>query len=299
MNGPQFMPDPEILPAPTTLPAPPRLIALDAFRGAVIALMVLVNDPGDGAHVYSPLQHADWNGWTPTDVVFPSFLWIVGVAITLALGRRLAAGVARSTLFKQVVRRSLILYLLGCAIYIYPHFDPSTQRLMGVLQRIAICYLIASAIYLTTGIRGQIIWIVSLLASYWLMMKLIPVPGFGAGHLDVEGNLAHYIDRIVLGHHNYAATKTWDPEGFVDRHHPLWDSGRRHTAYAPNHRRAQHLALLCRQSAAGRRVDLQQLAADQQEALDQFLLALHGRPRFRDVGDVPVDHRWHGLEAFL
>ena len=209
------MPEPEILTAPATLPTPPRLIALDAFRGAVIALMVLVNDPGDGAHVYSPLRHADWNGWTPTDVVFPSFLWIVGVAITLALGRRLASGIARSTLFAQIARRSVILYLLGCAIYVYPHFDPSTQRLMGVLQRIAICYLIGSAVYLTTGVRGQIIWIVSLLASYWLMMKLIPVPGFGAGRLDVEGNLAHYVDRIVLGNHNYTSTKTWDPEGFV------------------------------------------------------------------------------------
>ena len=215
MYVPQPMPDPETLTAQATAPPSTRLVSLDAFRGAIIALMVLVNDPGDGSHVYAPLQHAEWNGWTPTDVVFPSFLWIVGVAITLSLGRRLASGVTRSTLFKQVARRSVFLYLLGCAIYVYPHFDLSTQRLMGVLQRIAICYLIASAIYLTTGIRGQIIWIVSLLASYWLMMKLIPVPGFGAGRLDVEGNLAHYVDRVVLGAHNYAATKTWDPEGFV------------------------------------------------------------------------------------
>lgn len=89
------------------------------------------------------------------------------------------------------------------------------MRVLGVLQRLAICYVIASAIYLTTSIRGQVIWIVCLLTSYWLLMTLVPVPGCGAGHLDVECNFAHYIDRIVLGAHNYHSTKTWDPEGIV------------------------------------------------------------------------------------
>jgi predicted acyltransferase len=194
--------------------APPRLISLDVFRGATMALMVLVNTPGDGAHSYGPLQHADWNGWTLTDTVFPSFLWIVGVAITLSLGKRLAAGVARRSLFMQVLRRAAILYVLGLVVYAYP-FSLSTQRLLGVLQRIAICYLIASVVYLTTGVRGQLIWIVSLLAGYWIVMKLVPVPGYGAGDLAVEHNLANYIDKIVLGSHNYAGTKTWDPEGIV------------------------------------------------------------------------------------
>lgn len=192
-----------------------RLVSLDAFRGATMALMVLVNNAGDGQHVYWPLEHAEWNGWTPTDVVFPSFLWIVGVAITLSLGRRIAAGASRSRIMAQTFRRAVILYVLGLLVYVYPAFDPSTQRLMGVLQRIAICYLIAVAIYLNTKVRGQIIWLVSLLTGYWLMMKLIPVPGYGAGRLDVEGNLAHYVDRIVLGSHNYMWTKTWDPEGIV------------------------------------------------------------------------------------
>ena len=198
----------------TTQPAAPRLVSLDVFRGATMALMVLVNNPGDGAHTYGPLQHSEWNGWTLTDTVFPSFLWIVGVAITLSLGKRMAAGVARRHLFAQVLRRAAILYVLGLVVYAYP-FSLSTQRLLGVLQRIAICYLIASVIYLTTGIRGQLIWIVSLLAGYWLVMKLVPVPGYGAGHLEVEHNLANYIDKIVLGRHNYAGTKTWDPEGIV------------------------------------------------------------------------------------
>lgn len=197
------------------LSATQRLASLDAFRGATMALMVLVNNPGDGRNVYAPLEHAEWHGWTPTDVVFPSFLWIVGVAMTISLGRRLSAGASRAALFSQVFRRSVILYLLGIAVYVYPGFNPSTQRLLGVLQRIAICYLIAAAIYLTTNLRGQIIWIFSLLTGYWLLMAFMPVPGFGHGRLDVEGNFAHYIDRIVLGSHNYLATKTWDPEGVV------------------------------------------------------------------------------------
>ncbi len=192
-----------------------RLVSLDAFRGAIMALMVLVNTPGDGEHVYAPLRHSEWNGWTPTDVVFPSFMWIVGVAITISIARRLAAGMSRSQLFAHAFRRALILYVLGLVVYVYPAFDLSTQRVLGVLQRIAICYLIATAIYLNTRIRGQIVWIVSLLAGYWLLMMLVPVPGYSAGHLDVEGNFAHYIDHIVLGSHNYLGTKTWDPEGIV------------------------------------------------------------------------------------
>jgi len=201
--------------APPSRPFTERVVSLDAFRGATMALMVLVNTPGDYGHVYAPLEHSQWNGWTPTDVVFPSFMWIIGVAMTIALTRRLAAGVSRSRIFSQACRRAATLYVLGLVVYAYPNFDLSTQRLFGVLQRIAICYLIATAIYLTTNIRGQIIWILSLLGGYWLLMTLVPVPGYGAGRLDVEGNFAHYIDRIVLGAHNYAYTKTWDPEGIV------------------------------------------------------------------------------------
>ena len=200
--------------AQTAQPSASRLVSLDVFRGATMALMVLVNNPGDGAHAYAPLQHSDWNGWTMTDTVFPAFLWIVGVAITLSLGKRMEAGVARGHLFAQVLRRAAILYVLGLIVYAYP-LNLSTQRLLGVLQRIAICYLIASAIYLTTGVRGQLIWIVGLLAGYWIVMKLVPVPGYGAGDLAVGHNLSNYVDQIVLGRHNYAQTKTWDPEGLI------------------------------------------------------------------------------------
>jgi predicted acyltransferase len=192
-----------------------RLRSLDAFRGATIALMVIVNTAGDGEHSYAPLKHAEWHGWTTTDVVFPSFLWVVGVAMTLSLAKRVAQGVPRGHLFAQVLRRALILYCIGLFLYGFPHFDLGTWRILGVLQRIAICYAAAAAIYLTTGLRAQIAWIVGLLVSYWLLMALVPVPGYGAGNLDVERNLAHYVDRVVLGAHNYAHTKTWDPEGIV------------------------------------------------------------------------------------
>jgi predicted acyltransferase len=176
--------------------------------------MVLVNN-GGGPQSYPPLRHADWNGWTPTDVVFPSFLWIAGVAITLALGRRIEAGEAKGKLLKIAFRRSVVIYLLGLLVYAFPHFSVSHQRLLGVLQRIAICYLAASIIYLYSGVRAQIVWIVSLFAVYWLMMAFIDVPGYGPGNLTMEGNFAHYIDHLVLGAHNYAGTKTWDPEGIV------------------------------------------------------------------------------------
>ena len=198
------------------VPITQRLISLDAFRGATIALMVLVNNSGDGSHTYGPLNHSEWNGWTITDVIFPSFLWIVGVSMTLSLGGRLERGASKSTLMSQAFRRAAIIYALGLLVYLFPVFDFGTMRVLGVLQRIGICYFLASAIYLwTPRVRAQILWIVALLAGYWLIMMLVPTPGYGAGRLDLEGNISHYVDWIVLGAHNYQGTKTWDPEGII------------------------------------------------------------------------------------
>lgn len=180
-----------------------------------MALMVLVNTPGTGEYVYAELHHREWHGWTLADVVFPSFVWIVGVAITLSLGKRLAAGEAKSHLVKQILRRGAIIFALGLLVYAFPKFDPATFRILGVLQRIAICYVFASVIYLYMGVRGQMFAAAWFLLSYWGIMLFGQVPEFGSGHLDVERNFAHYIDRIVLGAHNYEHTKTWDPEGIV------------------------------------------------------------------------------------
>jgi predicted acyltransferase len=208
------VPVPQVPPA-SAAPATSRLVSLDAFRGATIALMVIVNTPGDASHVYAPLQHAEWHGSTPTDVVFPSFLWIAGLAMTLSFDKRLASGATRARLLSQVARRAVILYALGLLLYAIPAFDLSTLRLLGVLQRIAICSLAGAAIWLTSDLRGRIVWVVALLGGYAALMLLVPVPGYGSGRLDVDGNLAHYVDRIVLGNHNYASTHTWDPEGIV------------------------------------------------------------------------------------
>ena len=175
--------------------------------------MVLVNN-GGGPDSYHQLQHSKWDGWTLTDFIFPSFLWMVGIAITLSLSKRLGAGVSRLILVRQVVRRSLTLFALGLLVYLYPDFHFSTMRILGVLQRIAICYLVSSCIYLVTGLSGQILSILGLLIAYWLLMTFVPVPGHGAGHFDLNGNVAHWVDRVVLGKHNYQGG-SWDPEGIV------------------------------------------------------------------------------------
>src|SRR5438874_4112314 len=123
---------------------PQRLISLDVFRGLTIAGMVLVNNPGTWSHIYWPLEHAEWNGWTPTDLVFPFFLFIVGVAIPLALGRRLSAGQTRADVVVKILRRSAIIFALGLLLHAVPNFDFATLRIPGVLQRIAVCYLVAA-----------------------------------------------------------------------------------------------------------------------------------------------------------
>lgn len=192
-----------------------RLHALDAFRGLTIFLMVLVNTPGDPKHIYGPLRHADWHGWTLTDAVFPSFVWIVGVAITLSLGRKLEQNISRSSLYTDISRRSVILFTLGMLLYAFPTFPAETFRILGVLQRIAICYFVTSILFLHTSIRTQLIVAGGLLAAYWALLMQVPAPGYVPGDLSVEGNFAHYVDRIILGRHNYSETGTWDPEGIL------------------------------------------------------------------------------------
>lgn len=190
-----------------------RLVSLDAFRGLTIAGMILVNNPGSWSHVYGPLAHAAWHGWTPTDLIFPYFLFIVGVAVPFSFRRRLAEGARRRDLFVHVVRRSLVIVGLGLLMRVVPDFDLAAMRWPGVLQRIGVVYLAAAGLYLAVGPRGRAGWTAGLLLGYWAAMALVPVPGYGAGDLSPEGNLAAWVDRALMGGHLYQGT--WDPEGIL------------------------------------------------------------------------------------
>jgi predicted acyltransferase len=207
-----------------------RMVSLDVFRGITIAAMILVNDPGSWSHIYTPLEHAEWNGWTPTDLIFPFFLFIAGVSMTLSFASRAARGVGRGSLAIHVVRRSVLIFAIGLFLNGFPSFDFQTIRIMGVLQRIALCYLAAGLLYLATSRRGALpdgkvrvranIGAIAgvaliLLVGYWALMTSVPVPGYGAGHLGKDENLGAYIDRALLGGHLWSESKTWDPEGFL------------------------------------------------------------------------------------
>jgi predicted acyltransferase len=199
---------------------PERLISLDAFRGFTIAGMILVNNPGSWGNIYPQLAHASWNGWTFTDFIFPFFLWIVGVSMTFSFAVRKTKGDDNTKLLLGVLRRSAIMFGLGIFLTGFPfgllwghHLDWATIRIPGVLQRIAICYLISSMIYLNTSMRGVIISIGALFVTYWLFMFYYPVPEIGAGVFEKGRNFAAYIDSMFLSGHMWSATKTWDPEG--------------------------------------------------------------------------------------
>ena len=190
-----------------------RLLSLDAFRGLTIAGMVLVNNPGSWAYVYAPLAHAEWHGWTPTDLIFPYFLFIVGVAIPFSFRRRLAGGARRLDLFAHVARRSLILIAIGLAMRAIPDFDFGEMRLYGVLQRIGLVYFAAAGPYLWASARGRMAATAGLLLGYWAVMMLVPVPGSAPGDLSPDGNLAAHIDRILMPGRLWSGT--WDPEGLL------------------------------------------------------------------------------------
>jgi len=199
-----------------------RLISLDVFRGITIAGMILVNNPGSWSHLYPPLAHAAWNGWTPTDLVFPFFLFIMGVAMTYSFASMRRKGLSKTDIYKKVGLRSLLLFGIGLGMAIFPlvRFEPfrlydfSTMRIMGVLQRIGLCYLFASVIYLEfQRSRRLLFWGAGLLIFYWIIMMTIPVPGHGPGVLTKEGNLATFIDKSLMPGHLWKPG--WDPEGLL------------------------------------------------------------------------------------
>jgi predicted acyltransferase len=190
-----------------------RLASLDAFRGLTIAGMILVNNPGNWQHVYAPLRHARWHGWTPTDLVFPFFLFIVGVSVSLALTKRRERGDRHSSLYMKIFVRSLILFALGILLRLLFRFDFENLRIPGVLQRIAVCYLVSALVFTKVGAKGRAALTFFLLAAYYLVLKFVPVPGYGPGVLDYEGNLCSYIDSKLLAGHLYRPN--FDPEGIL------------------------------------------------------------------------------------
>ncbi len=197
-----------------------RLQSLDALRGLTIALMILVNTSGDAKHTYRLLRHSPWNGCTLADVVFPCFLFMVGISLVLSLGAKLRRGVPRRVLALQALRRSVVLFVIGIAINGFPRFDLHTLRVFGVLQRIAICFFLASLIYLWLRPR-TIVWItVAILLGYWILLRWVPVPGYGIPGvsvplLDPHANLPAWLDRHLLPASHLYHQGYYDPEGLL------------------------------------------------------------------------------------
>ncbi len=180
-----------------------RLTSLDIFRGITIAAMILVNMMGVAEDVYPPFVHANWHGCTPADLVFPFFLFIIGVAMTFSLSKYTGGNKPNSAVYWRILRRAAILFVLGLLLNGFWNkgvwtFDFSSIRIMGVLQRISITYLLASLIVLNIPRKGQWILAAVLLIGYWLAMMYLPVPDYGAGVLTREGNFGAYVDRLII-----------------------------------------------------------------------------------------------------
>jgi predicted acyltransferase len=214
-----------------------RLLALDVFRGITIAGMLIVNNPGSWSAIYPPLEHAPWNGWTLTDLIFPFFLFIVGITTSISMSARRGRGASDRDLVVQILRRGLIIIALGLLLNAFPFYwwgkidgnpDPTIfermayrihyLRYFGVLQRIGIVYIAAALLALRTTLKQQVAIAASILVGYWLAMTLLPIPGtgmIGGVVLDQpDKTLAAYFDRLIIGeNHIWRSTKTWDPEG--------------------------------------------------------------------------------------
>lgn len=214
---------------------PGRYLSLDVFRGITVTGMILVNNPGSWSYVYPPLLHARWHGWTPTDLIFPFFLFIVGVAMVFSFEKYRADLVQkRGPLYRKILRRTVLLFLIGLGLNLIPIDLPegynwfrdtlANVRIMGVLQRIAVVYLITALISLNASDRAVWKWGSALLAGYWLLMRLVPFPVtldgqrfIKRGVLDEGINLAAYVDNLVLHGHTWIKAEPfhYDPEGLL------------------------------------------------------------------------------------
>ncbi len=190
-----------------------RLLSLDAFRGFTIAAMIVVNFPGSWSHIYGPLKHARWNGLTPTDLVFPFFLFIVGISIALAYTKLIQKGVSSGKMHLKIFFRTVKIFGVGLLLDFIHHFRFSEIRYAGVLQRIAIVFLISSLLFLHSRWISQLLTGAGLLVFYWLVMTLIPTPGYESAMLEPGINLAAWIDEKFLPGKMWQ--DTWDPEGLL------------------------------------------------------------------------------------
>lgn len=204
---------------PATTPISQRLISIDVLRGITIAFMILVNNNGDFQNAYWPLKHSVWNGWTPTDLVFPTFLFLMGASVVFSTESRLGRGDSKRSLVLHIIRRFVILFLLGLLVNGFPRFNFATLRIYGVLQRIAICYLVAALLYLWgCRVRSQVALVIAALVGYWILMRWVPVPGYGLPvrdipFLDPNANLVAYLDRHIFPGRLYEGVR--DPEGLL------------------------------------------------------------------------------------
>ncbi len=194
-----------------------RVLSLDIARGITMALMIMVNN--NGAAAYHPFTHSAWNGWTPTDLVFPCFVFIVGMSIVLSFDKRLERGASKGAMVVSILRRTVILFALGLVVNGYPHFPWATLRIYGVLQRIALCYLVAGLFYLwRRDAASKVVAVVVLLVGYWILMRYVPVPGAGVPTkniplLDPNQNWVAWLDRKLLPGRLYEGVR--DPEGLL------------------------------------------------------------------------------------
>lgn len=196
-----------------------RFVSLDVLRGLTIAAMILVNNNGDARYAYWPLLHSRWNGWTPTDIIFPAFLFMVGLSMAFSFPSRLAKANTRVSLLPHIFRRTAILILLGLVLNGFPFFHLHSIRVCGVLQRIALCYFFTSLLMLWSDTRGRLAVAVTLLVGHWVLMRYVPVPGYGVPGRDIPlldpwRNIASYWDRRLLSGHLYR-DGTYDPEGLL------------------------------------------------------------------------------------
>lgn len=196
-----------------------RLVSLDAFRGFTIAAMLLVNNPGDWAHLYGPLAHAKWDGWTFTDTIFPFFVFISGVAMALSMGQRAAMGHDKRRLLVHTWKRGAVIIAIGLLLNLIPTFDLATVRIPGVLQRLGLCAMLAAPIVLYSSWRAQLGWCLALMAAYTAIQTMVSVPdALGvwrtASWLPGE-DVGAWLDRTLMDGHLWRASKTWDPEGLL------------------------------------------------------------------------------------